>query len=175
MKPFVPYDDESLTQLRASLRLPQEEWYSQLFNCPPPKRNWYDGINGFVYRNWKFPLDCYNEVRYFIQRGYRGYSDRDAWAFDDYLAKVISKGVEHLRLIKHGWPGDPMTEEEWDRILKDIVEGFELYMTQENLFFEDCRSESLSNEDINNRAKERIDKINAAMEYFNKYYCHLWD
>ena len=46
------------------------------------------------------------DIMYFIQRGKRGYSDRDIWGFDHYLAEVIPKGVRHLAKIHHGCPTD---------------------------------------------------------------------
>lgn len=51
---------------------------------------------------WDTPL----RVKWFFQRGWRGYSDRDIWSFDHYLAEVISKGTKKLWDIHHGCPAD---------------------------------------------------------------------
>ena len=34
------------------------------------------------------PRDFKNNIKWFIQRGKRGYSDRDLWSFDWYLAEI---------------------------------------------------------------------------------------
>ncbi len=86
-------------------------------------------------RRWR------KEVRWFIQRGRRGYADYDIWVFDHYLAKVIAGGVRQLITEMHGHPTsmceecnvvpyakhDCKGEERWSKILSDIAEGFEGY------------------------------------------------
>lgn len=51
----------------------------------------------FTIREWIKPSTWYYEARYFIQRGRRGWSDRDVWSLDHYLAKVIAGSVAHLQ------------------------------------------------------------------------------
>lgn len=60
------------------------------------------------------------QLRWFWQRGRRGYSDQDVWNFDTYIAGIIGRGVRDLRECGHGHPDDIMTEEEWHSILDRI-------------------------------------------------------
>ena len=64
------------------------------------------------------------EVKYFIQRGKRGFSDRDCWGFDYYLAKVISGGIDKLIKNIHGYPGNLKNIKQWITILKKIKQTF---------------------------------------------------
>jgi hypothetical protein len=88
-------------------------------------------MNEFKLSNWekiyfpayrffnKFnPRDRYNDVRYFVQRGRRGWSDRDAWSVDYYLAEVIPPMLRRLVEYGNGFPAGIMsedfTEDEWE-------------------------------------------------------------
>jgi len=73
------------------------------------------------------------KVRWFVQRGRRGYSDRDLWGFDGYLASIIVNGALQLREQAHGYPviDDDFTFEQWQRELTMIAEGFNIYQRNE--------------------------------------------
>lgn len=78
------------------------------------------------------------------QRANRGWSEYDTWAFQSYLARVISEGVGHLAETVHGHPvglcsckdkahtkkedwGKCDGFEVWKSTLRQISEGFALY------------------------------------------------
>lgn len=46
----------------------------------------------------------FNEIKYFIQRGIRGYSDRDVWGLDNYLNEVLSTALLQLNKDRNGCP-----------------------------------------------------------------------
>lgn len=69
------------------------------------------------------PLDLYLSIKWFIQRGKRGFADCDTWDFDIYLAKVIKEGVSQLKEEKYGLPCD-LEEDEWNKILDSIIYTF---------------------------------------------------
>ncbi|MBF0501947.1 MAG: hypothetical protein HQM09_17545 [Candidatus Riflebacteria bacterium] len=50
--------------------------------------------------------DFTDEVRYFVQRGFRGYSERDCWAIDDYLDKLIPELLRWLKENNHGFSSE---------------------------------------------------------------------
>lgn len=61
-------------------------------------------------------------VRWFIQRGRRGWSARDTWSFDLYICQVLSEGIAWLAEHDHGYPGydDWDTPEKWKAYLHDL-------------------------------------------------------
>ena len=56
---------------------------------------------------------CYLHVKWFIQRGWRGYADCDVWSIDWYLCGWLPGALRQLANNVHGVPGDMCT------ILKD--------------------------------------------------------
>ncbi len=104
----------------------------------------------------KLPRDSYFKIKWFIQRGKRGWADVDVWSLDYYFAKVIRDSTLHLEKTDHGHPSN-LTSEEWSLILKTISSGFDDYIKQQ---YSDDMSE---------------DEIDELFILFRKYYRHLWD
>lgn len=133
--------------------------------CPNP---WWVKVHHFRDRHrLRFKMK-YNDIKWFIQRGRRGYSDQDLWSFDSYLSEVISSALLDLRDKAHGYPGDmceacmqPYEEhdcngfEKWQGILTEISEGFAM--------------DKFAPENWMN------DKFDRAMALFVKYFHNLWD
>ena len=71
------------------------------------------------------------KIKLYCQRAKRGFADEDLWNLDYFLAGVISKSMRELIKQKHGYPAE-MTEEEYDRRLTKIAEGFEGYLKWED-------------------------------------------
>lgn len=116
-------------------------------------------LEGFYYDlRWRkdIPMDKYREIKWFIQRGKRGYADYDVWGFHSYLTNIISKGIKDLKVQVHGVPSDvhkKMNEsyssdlkksiKEWKRILGEIQWTFETAKKIDEgnlLYIEDERS-----------------------------------
>lgn len=91
---------------------------------------------------WKHylnPKNYINAVKYFVQRGWRGYADCDHWDMDSYMESVLIELVKDLREHAHGFPAylvdektlevlneeyvDGMTK--WHTILDNIIDGLE--------------------------------------------------
>ncbi|OII61171.1 hypothetical protein BJP40_06490 [Streptomyces sp. CC53] len=75
-------------------------------------------------RVWRRAGDVWRAVRlepvWAWQRARRGYSERDLWSLDTYIAGVVGAGVQHLKEVKHSHPVE-VTEQEWDDILDRIA------------------------------------------------------
>ena len=168
--------NDYINNTRKIYKMTRDELYKDMFGTtPPPKRRWYKPFYSFSGRSWNFPKNWYYEIKFFIQRGRRGWSDRDVWSLDNYFADVISQGVDHLRKNCHGYPSN-LSDKEWNSILETISEGFKLSVTiDDDLFIEDCKNDSLTNDQIREKYKERVEKISKAFDLFKEYFRSLWD
>jgi len=98
------------------------------------------------------------DIKCFIQRGREGYSDKDLWDFDCYLAKVISNGLQRLK--EKGltsYPPELVSVKEWENVLNIIIEGFREKLKACNYDTYDFK------------------KVNKALELLSKYFNHFWD
>lgn len=99
-----------------------------------PKMNW---LRWLIYNAKDVPMDNYRAIKWFIQRGKRGYSDRDVWGFNWHLSEVIIQGLMDLKKQLHGCPCGMIgtqsieTEEEpseamkeWKHIIETMIWTF---------------------------------------------------
>lgn len=108
-----------------------------------PLREAYLNVYRFFNTIKEFPFNAYDETKWFIQRGIRGYSDRDVWGFDCYLMTVIKEGLLKLQKNKQGYPmlviedsdpidehgnlteeGDKLASERWNKVLQVMINTF---------------------------------------------------
>lgn len=68
------------------------------------KFNTYQKFCGRWWRQWFNLKDYYKHIKWFVQRGWRGYSDSDVWGFNYYLATVIANGIRQLSGELNGTP-----------------------------------------------------------------------
>jgi hypothetical protein len=97
----------------------------------------------FCWPWWKEYINLknyYRAVKYFCQRGYRGYADCDSWDADSYLESVILGVIKNLKENSHGYPMsmadykmdeelpegvEDMGYEKWKAVLQEIISGLE--------------------------------------------------
>jgi hypothetical protein len=150
-----------LWKVHAFLRndCPYDEWFKvepnlvkfepDLFDRDVP-HPWYTRVYWAIVRFWSHhwlcnPADVYRNVKWFIQRGRRGWADCDTWSLDYYLNGWMPDALRHLKAHKHGTPlsvfptdpeyikdcGNPTDEAEaiaiarWDAIMDKMIAGFE--------------------------------------------------
>ena len=63
-------------------------------------------------------------IKFFYQRGKRGYSDQDVWNMDWWFFSVVIPMLKQLRDTKQGYPSEFKTPEEWDRELDTMIHYF---------------------------------------------------
>jgi len=124
-----------------------------------PETKW-ESIKYFPYRLWYRIEDWWHDTIAFFQRGKRGFADKDVWGFDCYLAEVIAGGLKLLRK-NHGGHPLRLTDEKWNSILDEIIEGFE------------ARNNCESYEEFLSIEVDK--KLNKSLELFAKYFQNLWD
>ena len=105
----------------------------------------------------------------FWQRGRRGWCYEDVWSVDAWLARTLPPMLDQLRKENHGWPGEPMTFDEWngdDGIVAQIAEGFRAARLIEDSGY-GCESEPTY--------EELHAKFDAGFDLFREWYFQLWD
>lgn len=130
-------------------------------------------------------------IKWFFQRGIRGYSDIDVWDISYWFENTIIPMLKQLKKGKHGYPMG-MTEKEWDMILDNMICYFEestkKYCSEKNEYEEEYTKDLLNdneefNKSVRNRwlkreeeiSRYRINMKNKALKLFSKYYYDLWD
>lgn len=69
--------------------------------------------------------ELFAECRWFVQRGQRGYSDRDVWSIDYYLCSWMPQALRDLKRSKHGYPIG-MSQKTWEQKLDSMTEAFQV-------------------------------------------------
>lgn len=63
------------------------------------------------------------KLKWATQRSSRGYADPDIWEFRQYLSTLLVNGLTELKETGTAVLGKPQN---WDAILQDMIDGFEL-------------------------------------------------
>lgn len=131
------------------------------------------------------------EIKWFWQRGTRGYSDRDVWGIDDWFLNIIVPMLEQLKEVKHGYPSD-LTSEQWDEILDRMIFCFKeaneetCSMVNEyetDFIFKIYGNLEKESKELENNYFKRAEEIEnyqlqmkeEAFKLFSKYFHSLWD
>jgi len=107
--------------------------------------------------------DIPREIKWFWQRGKRGYSDCDVWDLNDYLLSWLPKAIRELRDNTQGYPAYIKSFNEWKKILTKMANGLE--SGQEMMW--------------NTETKKKIEKLDKefkeGMRLLEKHFFNLWD
>lgn len=142
------------------------------------------------YRIMNFIKNIPREIKWFFQRGIRGYSDKDVWSIDIWFKSIIIPMLEQLKETKQGHPID-MTEEEWNLTLNNMINYFkectDFYCSEKNEYEDEYMSRIMSANEYDKlladkwlKREEEIDKYknemkDKAFELFSKHFYSLWD
>jgi hypothetical protein len=134
-----------------------------------------------------------SRVRWFVQRGRRGWSTCDMWGADSHIARVNAEMIAELRRVAHGSPvglgrGDDesyLTDEERDARMPDIEridaqigfegdpnDGFGRWKAMLAYFEAGWRSEITYIEDYDTEGHERF---KAMLPLYGEWFGGLWD
>lgn len=159
--------------------------------------HWWDWIEHWwhVYF-WNWFSDIPRNIKYFIQRGMRGYSDCDLWGMHHYLTETILNMLVELRARKHSYPATEdangeftYDEGRWTDIIDKMIDGFailrkcdlydEMIEYAPNFPLADREKMEKSMQEHYPRwrftTKEEEEKVKKAFELMFKYYHSLWD
>ena len=130
------------------------------------KYAWEDFIYYPTYRFFDKIRGIPDEIKYFIQRGRRGYSDRDTWNIDYYLSSWMPQALKKMISYGNGYPGvgAANTPEKWKVIVKKIAKGF-----QASYKIGEFEYNTLTQ-------KKRLQAVQEeGLKLFTKYFDNLWD
>ena len=170
-----PWNDETfeLTEdMFANWDKENEKWYNKYFVIP---------FHTFINTIKNFP----SEVKWFYQRGSRGWSDRSAWSIDTWLVDNLIPMLERLKRDKHGTPismyrkkdgvdkdgratdeADRLAEQRWDNVLNEIIYGLKCAKKIQDLDY-DYKDKELS--------KRLTKSSQRSFELIGKHLFNLWD
>lgn len=106
-------------------------WHKLYFDIIPDWMTRYSPPFGkyhyaaYAYRPHKYIRDLFLEAKWFIQRGMRGYSDRDTWSIDGYLCSWMPQALTTLRKRRIGHPTG-LTKRSWDARLDRMINAFRI-------------------------------------------------
>ena len=135
---------------------------------------------------------CFREIKWFFQRGYRGWADCDIWSFDTYLSKVIYSGLIRLKEKQNILPTlhSGITEEdaqkEWDFIMNEVIYAFKMWHRCANsdaeFWYPDNNGEHALKPiveekypDIYLMSKEDDARMKNGMKLFIEHFGSFWD
>jgi len=150
-------------------------------------------------RFWRWFSDVPFQIKYFIQRGIRGWSNQDAWGAYYHISSVTLGMLKWLKINKHGVPCGCINDAEpfevgqkrWDDIMDKMIYSFQCLVDAENgksefwtphpdapevhLLEYGDNPWSQKYPEVHLMNKEEDDKYNEGMQLFIKYYQSLWD
>ena len=88
------------------------------------------------------------------------FDDSEMWSLDYTLACFILPRLKRLREVKHGYPSELNSFEEWTAILDKMILGFELIVNDDT---------------YPNKAMSYQAKVNESLKLFAEYFQNLWD
>lgn len=86
----------------------------------------------YIVNCWNFwkdlitPRYYINFFRYKWQRATRGFADCDVWEIDGYINDLFHNMMIKFKEIHHGYDSN-ITEEEYEQVLEDIIDGQKAY------------------------------------------------
>ncbi len=123
-----------------------------------------------VIQNKNICFSCANEVsdkerqkKYKEQRMTRGFDDTECWNLDITFSLFIIPRLKVFKELNDGYPARYHSIEEWNKILDEMIEGFELHSNKFNWDTADA------NEENGNMAKAK-----KAIRLFQENFFDLW-
>lgn len=115
------------------------------------------------------------EVKWFIQRGRRGWADSDVYDIGNYLSDIIPDMVKHQITYGCGYPVG-MTNEEWDKVRAEIASGFMAWrLAQEGTWFDEDATSEKNQKNCVKAWKGAQKSLEKSCKLLAKHFGNLWD
>jgi hypothetical protein len=127
------------------------------------------------------------KIKWFYQRGKRGWADCDTWCIDYHLAKIVPEMLRHLQENAHTYPGcdEASTFGKWYDLLDEMIDGWEaakrvcdddyVNKIQPNWFEKDEKLTKKTLDKSCEMMKEDQKLFEKKAKLFIKWFFHLWD
>ena len=127
----------------------------------------------------------FKEIKWFIQRGKRGFSDQDCWDVNSYLCDIIPPMVRNIKKNHSGCPDILYDKKKknnecwkWEEILEEIAQGFEAARSIENMEYFQFKKNKDGNYThwIDKKKQENLTKkFDRGISLFVEHFWGLWD
>lgn len=137
----------------------------------------------------------FRKIKWFFQRGVRGYADCDVWSFDTYLNTMVPKALRNLKKKHVGSPSEFYDEsaapnhetDRWIEALEAMAQGFEaaqflkdgryhVFAPAEAETYIDGKKVKGSVLKTDYKAMQNAEKkMNLGLKLFVENYLNLWD
>ncbi len=130
-------------------------------------------------------MSLFKSIKYFIQRGKRGYADSDLWDFDAYLCGMIPPALRKLKEKKVGCPAEFYNSEivndecrAWTEALEAMAQGFEAaeYVSNHRYYKHIDSGKNGYRVELDNKAMDNaVKKMDLGLKLFAENFINLWD
>ncbi|KXB08130.1 hypothetical protein AKJ56_01790 [candidate division MSBL1 archaeon SCGC-AAA382N08] len=141
----------------------EEEHSIELKELEQEQSSGFKKVYYWLRRKFNFLKNLPHELKLAYQRARYGYDQENWWQIDYNFLQVTIPQLKDLKEKHRGTPSE-MTEEEWERTLQEIIDGFEDGKKAIDLEFEDLE-----------QGKQLRQNLHHSLKLFNKYFFDLWD
>lgn len=133
-------------------------------------------------------MNLFKEIKWFIQRGKRGYADCDCWDFHRHLTSIIVPGLRKLKKDSFGCPSEFFDKDyrkknkedecwRWEEKLEWMAKGFEAGQDIVDMKFNKWVkvNDGYKWEYDEKKCKQLTAMYDRGMALFRKYFLNLWD
>ncbi len=155
-----------------------EEFKKKIDSMP-----WWETAYYSIRRFVLAPLDWPREIKYFIQRGRRGYADCDIWSIDGYLQSWLPQALRQLAKTTHAcppelWDDDAPEGEDmkrWIEVLNDMANKLEASYKWENSDHQDFIDGKQDWKEYQRLGEVAEKQTQEGLELLKKWFSYLWD
>ena len=146
-----------------------------IYNYSPPFGDY--NYRYYLLHPHKYVTCLGRKLKWFYQRGSRGYADSDVWSLDWHLTHFMGKALRDLANQVHGTPiidtgreikdindCDTLTLEEWKATILYIAETFDIGRKIEEMEYNTLEEQKVA-----------LKRFEQGMKMFTEYFFNLWD
>ncbi len=148
-----------------------------LYNYSPPLGDY--NYHYYLTHPFTYFGDAWDKVRWFYQRGSRGYADCDVWSIDWHLTSYMGKALRDLSQQVHGTPiidtGRPLNPDDPNDIDTFTMEEWKATILYIAETFDEARRVQEMEYDTIEQYQAAHKRIQQGLSMFSEYFFSLWD